>query len=93
MGIMEDGAGTFHDSGSDLKTYSGGEGPAADESGAAKCWDIDAADIIMCKHPDGSDWLLSSSESGQVGSTEHCQYCWHRAGHDTGMHPWIPDKQ
>lgn len=65
---MENGKASFHDSGSSLNQHSGAAGISVDDLAAAKCWDIDALDIVMCKRPDGADWLLSSSESGQVDS-------------------------
>ena len=63
---MEDGKPSFHDSGSSLNHQQNGDEMLIDDTAAAKCWDIAAADIVLCKRPDGSDWLLSTSESGQV---------------------------
>ena len=67
---MEDGKPSFHDSGSSLNHQQNGDEILNDDAAAAKCWDIAAADIVLCKRPDGSDWLLSTSESGQVQHTD-----------------------
>ncbi|KAL3148304.1 hypothetical protein ABBQ38_013768 [Trebouxia sp. C0009 RCD-2024] len=66
MADVEAGKAMFHDSGSSLHHHPSATGHLRDEPAAAKCWDIAASDIVICKRPDGSDWLLSSSESGQV---------------------------
>ena len=60
---VEGGRTMFHDSGSSLTDRAS---PAGDDAAAAHCWDIDASDIVICKRPDGSDWLLNVSESGEV---------------------------
>ncbi|DBB04573.1 TPA: hypothetical protein ACH3X1_012652 [Trebouxia sp. C0004] len=36
------------------------------EGGAAQPWDLDPAEITICKRPDGSDWLLGIGSFGQV---------------------------
>ena len=66
---LEDGKTSFHDSGSSMNCNSNSNGHLQDDPTAAKCWDIAASDVVICKRPDGSEWLLSSSDSGQV----HCQ--------------------
>ncbi|KAA6422516.1 MAG: cytochrome P450 [Trebouxia sp. A1-2] len=63
---IEDGRTIFHDSGSSLTHHPSPDLPGAIDPAAANCWDIDAADIVICKHPDGSDWILNVSESGKV---------------------------
>ena len=32
-------------------------------------WDLDPAEITICKRPDGSDWLLGVGSFGQVSET------------------------
>ena len=66
---LENGKTSFHDSGSSLPSHPSPALIAADEVAAAKCWDIDAADIVICKHADGTEWLLNESESGKVHYT------------------------
>lgn len=57
----------MHDSGSSLApTSSSGAAGQHEAAAATKCWDIDASDIALCHHADGTEWLLSSTESGQV---------------------------
>ncbi len=70
---VEDGRNVFHDSGSSLTHHPSPNLPGAVDPAAANCWDIDAADIVICKHPDGSDWLLNVSESGKV-CLDRCCY-------------------
>lgn len=36
------------------------------EGGAAQPWDLDPAEITICKRPDGSDWVLGIGSFGQV---------------------------
>ncbi len=36
------------------------------EVGAAQPWDLDPAEITICKRPDGSDWVLGVGSFGQV---------------------------
>lgn len=62
----ENGKISFHDSGSSLNASRATNGHLHDDPAAAKCWDIDASDVVICKRPDTSEWLLSSSDSGQV---------------------------
>lgn len=38
------------------------------EGGAAQPWDLDPAEITICKRPDGSDWVLGIGNFGQVCS-------------------------
>ena len=33
---------------------------------AAQPWDLDPAEITICKRPDGSDWVLGVGSFGQV---------------------------
>lgn len=66
MTDVEGGKTIFHDSGSSLTDQASPGFPAGDEAAAAHCWDIAASDIVICKRPDGSDWLLNVSESGEV---------------------------
>ena len=68
MADVEAGRAMFHDSGSSLHHHPSANGHLPDDPAAAKCWDIAASDIVICKRPDGGDWLLSSSVSGQVQS-------------------------
>ena len=63
---LENGKTSFHDSGSSMNCNSTTNGHLQDDPAAAKCWDIAASDVVICKHPDGSEWVLSSSDSGQV---------------------------
>ena len=63
---VENGGASFHDSGSSMNRNSNTSGHLQDDPAAAKCWDIAASDVVICKRPDGSEWLLSSSDSGQV---------------------------
>lgn len=37
-------------------------------AGPVHAWDIDSAEIAVCKRLDGSDWLLGTGSFGQVGS-------------------------
>ena len=30
-------------------------------------WDLDPSEVLVCKRPDGSDWLLGTGSFGQVG--------------------------
>lgn len=69
---IEDGRTIFHDSGSSLTHHPSPDLPGAIDPAAANCWDIDAADIVICKHPDGSDWILNVSESGKVCLDKRC---------------------
>jgi len=69
---VENGRTIFHDSGSSLTHHPSPDLPGASDPAAANCWDIDAADIVICKHPDGSDWLLNVSESGEVRPDTCC---------------------
>lgn len=75
MADVEAGKPIFHDSGSSLHHHPSASGHLQDDPAAAKCWDIPASDIVICERPDGSDWLLSSSESGQVQSQATLLYC------------------
>lgn len=68
MAAVEDGTTLFHDSGSSLHDHPSADKHVPRDPAAAKCWDIAESDIVICKRPDGSDWLLSSSDSGQVQS-------------------------
>lgn len=64
---VEAGRPGLHDSGSSLAlNSSAGAAGQSEAAAAAKCWDIDASDIALCYHADGTEWLLSSTESGQV---------------------------
>ncbi|DBB04569.1 hypothetical protein WJX77_008736 [Trebouxia sp. C0004] len=63
---VEDGRTIFPDGGSSLTHHPSPDLPGTVDPAAANCWDIDAADIVICKHPDGSDWLLNVSVSGKV---------------------------
>lgn len=36
------------------------------DGGAAQPWDLDPAEITVCKRPDGSDWVLGVGSFGQV---------------------------
>ncbi len=70
----EDGRTSFHDSGSSLTHHPSPNPPISDDPAAANCWDIEESDIVICKRPDGSDWLLNTSESGggmYAASTTH----------------------
>ena len=29
-------------------------------------WDLDPSEVVVCKRPDGSDWLLGTGSFGQV---------------------------
>lgn len=66
MADLENGEVSFHDSGSSLNPSRDTNGQLQDDPAAAKCWDIAASDVVICKRPDNSEWLLSSSDSGQV---------------------------
>ena len=39
------------------------------EGGTAQPWDLDPAEITVCKRPDGSDWVLGVGSFGQVTQT------------------------
>lgn len=67
---LEQGKTSFHDSGSSMNCSPTTNGHLQDDPAAAKCWDIAASDVVICKHSDGTEWLLSSSDSGQAS----CQY-------------------
>ena len=69
---VEAGRTIFHDSGSSLTHHPSPDLPGVTDPAAANCWDIDAADIVICKHSDGSDWLLNVSESGEVCPDKLC---------------------
>ncbi len=69
---VENGRTIFHDSGSSLTHHRSPDLPSATDPAGANCWDIDAADIVICKHPDGTHWLLNVSESGKVCPDKRC---------------------
>ena len=78
MADVEAGKPSCHDSGSSLSHLPNSNGHLRDDPAAAKCWDIAASDIVICKRSDRSNWLLSSSDSGQVQSPAscHCSVEW-----------------
>lgn len=46
---------------------------------AAQPWDLDPAEITICKRPDGSDWVLGVGSFGQVCQilVQYCDACMH----------------
>ena len=44
-----------------------GQWCSSPDGGAAQPWDLDPAEITICKRPDGSDWVLGVGSFGQVG--------------------------
>ena len=86
MADVEEGRTIFHDSGSSLAHHPSPDMHGALDPAAANCWDIDAADIVICKHQDGSDWLLNVSESGKV-CLDKC--CYQDSGVTSAAAMWL----